>query len=332
MIFPPMKSERKVGKPGAPAVPEAGAREDPEGPAEDLVGEGRGSGTLWLVPTPIGNYDDLSPRAAAVLAAAEVVAAEDTRVTGRLLRHLGLSKPLLSYHEHNERSRARQLVARLKAGARVALVSDAGTPLLSDPGYQLVRGAVDEGVRVVSLPGPCAAVAALAGSGLATHQFLFSGFLPRQAAAREAALVPLRSLPATLLFYEAPHRLLATVASLRAVLGDREAVAAWNLSKSRERFIRGTLSQLAAEFGAWEYVHGEVTLVVAGAAETRGGEAADPARVERAIQTLLDRGMGTGQIRDLLADLLGRARSQLYAQVLAVRRGGAGEQGAEGGE
>src|SRR5436305_1761148 len=225
------------------------------------------SGTLYRVPTPIGNYADLSPRALETLSAAGVIGAEDTRGPAKLLRHFGLSKRMLSFHEHNADRRAGQLLRLLREWTSVAVVSDAGTPLVSDPGFRLVRRAVAEGVEVVSLPGPCAATTALAASGLPTHAFVFLGFPSRTEGKRKRELERWRNFSGTLIFYEAPHRLLSTLDSLREVLGDRPAALGWNLTKSGERYFRGHLSELRAELGGWEYVSGEITLLVAGTEE-----------------------------------------------------------------
>lgn len=220
-------------------------------------------GTLYLVATPIGNLEDVTLRALRVLREVAVIAAEDTRQTRKLLAHHGIATPLVSFHAHNEPARAEQLVARLAADD-VAVVSDAGTPSISDPGESLVRAAIGAGHRVVPIPGPSAVLAALTASGLSAAQFLFVGFLPRTGKARRAAIESLRDEPATLVLYEAPHRLRAALPDLRATLGDRPAAAARELTKLHEEIIRGTLDSLIAHFTATE-PRGEFTLVVAGA-------------------------------------------------------------------
>ncbi len=207
-------------------------------------------GTLLLVAVPIGDPDDLTLRARRLLAEADLVAAEDTRHFATLARHHGIRTRSVSYHDHNEESRTRELLARLAAGARIALVSDAGTPLVSDPGYRLVRAAIDAGITVTSVPGPSAVTAALAASGLPPHPFRFLGFLPRTAAARRAALEAVATDDATQVAFEAPRRLLATVRDALAVLGDRPACLARSLTKPHERYQRGSLSTLAAELAA----------------------------------------------------------------------------------
>jgi len=226
-------------------------------------------GTLYVVATPIGNLGDVSERARAVLADVAAVVAEDTRRTGRLLAHLDVSVPLISNHEHNEASRVPRLLARLAAGEDLALVSDAGTPTISDPGYPLVRAAVEEGVPVVPIPGPCAAVAALTASGLPTDRFLFAGFPPRSKGKRRRWLAELAGERGTLVLYEAPPRLARTCQELAETLGDRQAVLARELTKLHEEFVRGTLHDLAGRYGE-RAPRGEVVLVVAGAGRRPG--------------------------------------------------------------
>jgi 16S rRNA (cytidine1402-2'-O)-methyltransferase len=228
------------------------------------------SAALYLVATPIGNLGDLSERARAVLGAVDLVASEDTRRTGLLLRRLGIRKPQVSFHAFNERRRLAGLLELLERGRDVALVSDAGTPGISDPGYSLVRGAIARGIPVTMVPGPSALVVAVVLSGLPSHSFTFRGFPPRSAAARRRFLAVDRDAPHTLVYYEAPHRLAAFLADARAVLGDREAAVCLELTKRFERIERGRLSALEAAFAA-RPPRGEVTVVVAGAARRRVG-------------------------------------------------------------
>ncbi len=202
------------------------------------------SGTLYLVATPIGNLEDITLRALRVLREVDLIACEDTRHTRKLLARYEISKPTSSYHEHNERERAADLIEKLKAGLNVALVSDAGTPLVSDPGFRLVRDSIDEGITVVPIPGPSALVTALAASGLSTSEFTFAGFLPARRGARRARLAELAPLRSTLVFYEAPHRIKETLADARDVLGNRQSVVARELTKMHEQFIRGALSEI----------------------------------------------------------------------------------------
>lgn len=263
---------------------------------------------------PIGNLDDLSPRAREVLASVSVVAAEDTRHYATLARHHNLSPRATSYHDHNEDGRTRELVARLAAGEDVALVSDAGTPLVSDPGYRLVRAAIDAGSAVTSIPGPSAVMAALAASGLPPHPFRFVGFLPRTSAARRAALEALATDAATLVAFEAPRRLVATLRDALAVLGDRPACLARNLTKPHERWQRGPLSAIIADLEAEDEVRGETTLVVGGATEApvAGAEAEADARL------LLGHGAPMRAVQELLTARHGLSRRAAYALVLRL--------------
>jgi 16S rRNA (cytidine1402-2'-O)-methyltransferase len=273
------------------------------------------SGTLYLVAVPIGNPDDLSSRARAVLAAADVVAAEDTRHFATLARHHGLEVRAVSYHDHNEEARTRELIGRLSAGEDVALVSDAGTPLVSDPGFRLVRAAIEAGVRVTSVPGPSAVTTALAASGLPPHPFRFVGFLPRTSAARRAAFEAHASDPATLVAFEAPRRLVDALRDAFSVLGDRPGCLARNLTKPHERYQRGTLSELIAELDAEGEVRGECTLLIGGASGRIGPseEAVADARL------LLDGGAPARVVQELLVARHGLTKREAYALVLRVR-------------
>ena len=272
-------------------------------------------GTLYLVAVPIGNPDDLSPRARDTLRAADVVAAEDTRHFATLARHHGLPPRALSYHDHNEADRAAELIGRLRAGDDVALVSDAGTPLVSDPGYRLVRAAIDAGIDVTSVPGASALTTALAASGLPPHPFRFVGFLPRTAAARRAALEALARDAATLVAFEAPRRLIDTLRDALAILGDRQACVARNLTKPHERYQRGPLSALLAELDAEGDVRGETTLVIGGAAA-----APDEADAEDDARTLLAAGAPARAVQALLVERRGMSRRAAYDLVLRLRR------------
>jgi 16S rRNA (cytidine1402-2'-O)-methyltransferase len=224
------------------------------------------TGTLYVVATPIGNLEDITVRALRVLKEVDLIACEDTRHTRSLLTRYAIGTPTTSYHEHNERERAAELLERLGAGGRVALVSDAGTPGVSDPGYRLVAGAAERGIPVVPIPGPSAAVAALSVSGLPTDSFLFVGFLPPKRSARRARLEELVSARATLVLYEAPHRIAATLADALDVLGDREAVVGREMTKIHEEFVRGRLSR-ALETLDPSRRRGEFVLVIRGAAD-----------------------------------------------------------------
>jgi 16S rRNA (cytidine1402-2'-O)-methyltransferase len=272
---------------------------------------------LYLVATPIGNLADLSARARTVLAAADRILCEDTRVTGKLLHHLGLDKPLVAYHEHNAEKRRPGLLAELARGAVLALVSDAGTPLVSDPGYKLVRAARDAGIAVHPIPGPSALLAALTASGLPTDRFFFQGFLPTKAGARERAVAELAPLKATLVLFESANRAAEALDALAAGLGEREAVLARELTKRFEAFRRGTLAELADRCRA-EPPRGEVVLVVAGAVDVPA--AMDDAAVDAALAEELA-AHGPSEAAKRVARRSGRARRGLYARALELQRG-----------
>ena len=218
-------------------------------------------GTLYLVATPIGNLEDITHRAIRVLGEVDLIACEDTRHTRKLLTHFGISTRTVSYHEHNERERAEELLARLNSGDSVAVVSDAGTPGISDPGFRLVQLAIENQISVVPVPGASALVNALVASGLPTDEFFFGGFLPSRSGPRRTRLKSLESIPATLLFYEAPHRLAAALRDAAEILGPRRAVVARELTKLHEEIARGTLSELAERYAS-ENVRGEIVLVI----------------------------------------------------------------------
>jgi 16S rRNA (cytidine1402-2'-O)-methyltransferase len=275
---------------------------------------------LYVVATPIGNLDDISLRARAVLAAAAVVAAEDTRRTRQLLAHLGIAPALVALHEHNEAERAGELLDRVAAGAAVALVSDAGTPLISDPGYRLVAAARDRGLPVTAVPGSCAAVAALSIAGLPTDRFHFEGFLPARAAARRARLGTLGLHPDTMVFYESVHRVGESLGDMAAAFGaDRPAFVARELTKLHETAYRGTLAAVrAAVVGDPGGDKGEFTIVVAGAPAAPAG-APELARVVAVLAAELP----AGQVAQLAAKLTGCTRREAYdAALRAGRRDG----------
>jgi 16S rRNA (cytidine1402-2'-O)-methyltransferase len=275
-------------------------------------------GTLQVVATPIGNLADLSPRAQEVLQGADVIAAEDTRRTLQLLQSVGIVRPLISLYEHNEAQRVPQLLARLEAGETVALVSDAGTPLLSDPGFELVRAATRAGFAVHAIPGPSAITTALAVAGLPAQRFCFEGFLPARAGERRAALAALAHEQRTLVFFEAPHRIIATLTDMVAEFGaQREAVVARELTKAHESIYRGTLTQLVALAQADEnFARGEITLVVNGAAAA-DTQSTDPAELQRIVDVLLKE-LPPGRAAALAAQLTGATRAAAYA--LATRK------------
>lgn len=221
---------------------------------------------LYLVATPIGNLEDITLRALRVLREASLIACEDTRHTRRLLDHYNISRPTISYHEHNERERADELTSRLVSGESIALVTDAGTPGISDPAYRIVTAAISAGVTVIPIPGPAAFVAGLIASGLPTDSFFFAGFLPPKTQARRARLAELERITSTLIFYEAPHRVRAALSDAIEVLGDRRAALARELTKLHEEFIRGSLSEILERLASAP-PRGEMTLVIAGASD-----------------------------------------------------------------
>jgi 16S rRNA (cytidine1402-2'-O)-methyltransferase len=218
-------------------------------------------GILYLVATPIGNLADITYRAVQVLRDVDLIACEDTRHTAKLLQHYGISARTLSYHEHNEQSRGGELVQRLQNGENIAVVSDAGTPAINDPGFRIVQTAIEHDIEVVSIPGPSALITALVAAGLPTDEFFFGGFLPVRSTARQNRLRELGAIPSTLIFYEAPHRLAATLADALQVLGDRKAVVARELTKLHEELRRGPLSELKSHF-ANERPRGEIVLLI----------------------------------------------------------------------
>jgi 16S rRNA (cytidine1402-2'-O)-methyltransferase len=273
------------------------------------------SGTLYVVAVPIGNLDDLSPRARTVLAAAAAVAAEDTRHFATLARHHGIGTRAVSYHDHNEHERTPELIGRLRAGDDIALVTDAGMPLISDPGYRLLRAAIDASVPITVVPGPSALTTALAASGLPPHPFRFIGFLPRTSSARRAALGAIATDEATLVGFEAPHRLVATLLDALDVLGDRMACLGRNLTKPHERYDRGSLSQLLERLAAEGEVRGECTFVIAGAG--RGEH--HPADATSDAQLLLRGGAPPRAVQDLLVARHGLSRREAYALVIGLR-------------
>lgn len=275
------------------------------------------AGILHLVATPIGNLEDMTYRAVRVLREADIVAAEDTRRTSQLLRHFEIeAKRLVSYFEGNEAARTEELLAELEGGARVALCSDAGTPGISDPGERLVARAVAAGVRVEVVPGAVAAVVALVASGLSTERFLFLGFPPRKEGARRELFGTLRREAATMIFYEAPDRMAATLGDLAAALGGaRRAAVARELTKLHEEIARGTLDELAARY-AEAGGRGEHTLVVAGASETE--REAAPIDLEAAVRELLASGLGPRDVAARLVPVTGLPRRTIYQLALSL--------------
>ena len=269
-------------------------------------------GVLYVVATPIGNLDDLSPRAAAVLGAVDLIAAEDTRHSKRLLGHIGVHKPMMSLHEHNEAEAATRVIAALEEGRDVALVSDAGTPLISDPGFPLVRACRGRGLTVSPIPGACALVAALSVSGLPTDRFRFEGFLPRSSPARRAKLKALAGEKATLVFYESSHRVLDSLVDMAAELGDeRPAALARELTKQYETLLHGSLSELCDRLTAdADQQRGEFVLVVGGAPHT-SEEDAVPEEVLRLLRMLAEE-LPLKQAAAITARWSGLKKNRLY--------------------
>ena len=272
------------------------------------------AGMLYLVATPIGNLGDLSPRAVETLAGADFIAAEDTRVSVKLLNHFDIKKPLVSYHEHNRAAAGQAILTRLLGGEICALVTDAGTPAISDPGQELVALCAENGVTVQAIPGCCAAIAALAVSGLDTRRFTFEGFLPSGKKERRMALEELTGEARPMVFHEAPHRLRATLADMAEVLGDRPVALCRELTKLHEDTVRTTLAQAAAYYAANE-PRGEYVLVVAGREKQQGPQLTLEQGVERVLR-LREDGMRMKDAVRQVADDTGLSRNDLYDAAL----------------
>jgi 16S rRNA (cytidine1402-2'-O)-methyltransferase len=276
-------------------------------------------GTLYVVATPIGNLADITHRALQVLTKVNLIACEDTRHTRKLLQHYGIATKTVSYHEHNEKQRAEELIEALQKGSDVAVVSDAGTPAISDPGFRLVRAAIENEITVVPVPGASALITALVAAGLPTDEFFFAGFLPSRTGARQSRLRELASIPATLIFYEAPHRLAATLKDAHSILGERDAVVARELTKLHEEVRRGKLSELSEHYSNKE-ARGEIVLIVdkttfAAGVSTFKGELSIVAIVERYEAEGLDH---RAALKKAARDL-GLSRAAAYRQLLAER-------------
>ncbi|MFK7802763.1 MAG: 16S rRNA (cytidine(1402)-2'-O)-methyltransferase [Anaerolineae bacterium] len=269
---------------------------------------------LYLVATPIGNLEDMSFRAIRVLKEVSLIAAEDTRHSGKLLKHFDISTPLTSYHDHSDDSKIEQLIGRLHS-QDVALISDAGTPGLSDPGYRLVKAAIEANIPITPIPGPAAAIAGLVTSGLPTDRFIFLGFLPRQMGKRQAALQDVARLTCTLVLYESPHRLTALLGDVLAVLGDRQVVVCREISKMYEEFWRGSTTA-AAEHFTNEPVRGEVTLIIAGAVEDEI-DWDEPALIQ-ALETAIESGMSKKDAAAHVAAMSGVKKRQIYQLSLKI--------------
>ena len=277
------------------------------------------SGTLYIVATPIGNLEDMTHRAVRILREADLIACEDTRQTRKLLDHYGIKQPTVSYHEHNEAARAEELVNKLIEGRNIALVSDAGMPLVSDPGYRLVSAAIRSGVPVVPIPGASALVAALAASGLPTDSFYFGGFLPIKSGARIRALEALKNEQATLIFYEAPHRIADALADIGKALGSRRVAVARELTKIHEEFLRGTPSEIEAQLRSRPSVKGEITLLIA-RAEGGAEKPADGASLESEVEICMLEGMSRMEALKQVAHQHGLSKREAYRLLEAQKK------------
>jgi 16S rRNA (cytidine1402-2'-O)-methyltransferase len=278
------------------------------------------AGTLYLVSTPIGNLEDITHRAVRLLGEVDVIACEDTRHTKMLLSHYSIGTRTISYHEHNERERATELLEHLQRGLDVAIVSDAGTPGISDPGFRLARLAIENDVRVVPVPGASALITALVASGMPTDEFFFGGFLPARSGARRTRLGELRSIPATLIFYEGPHRIAATLKDAQEILGEREAVVARELTKMHEEIVRGRLSDLAARFSSAESARGEMVLIIDRAViEVEGEKDKAVASVAALVTELENEGLDHRAALKKAARELGISRDEAYRRLVAER-------------
>lgn len=274
---------------------------------------------LYLVATPIGNLEDITMRALRVLKEADLIACEDTRHTGRLLQHFGISKPTISYHEHNERTRAPELVERLIKGERIALVTDAGTPGISDPAYRIVTAALERGIEIVPIPGATALIAALIASGLPTDSFLFAGFLAPKQQARRARLEELQTQRATLVLYEAPHRIRETLADAWEILGDRPAVLARELTKLHEEFLRGSLRELNERLAVQE-PRGELVLVIAGWRADNAAQVVQGSITEQIEQLMRELELSRNEALKQAARLRGISKNEAYQLLLEEKR------------
>jgi 16S rRNA (cytidine1402-2'-O)-methyltransferase len=264
---------------------------------------------LYLIATPIGNLEDMTIRGLRLLREVDVIACEDTRHTQRLLEHYAIPTPCVSYHEHNEAARAEQLVERIVGGQSVAVVSDAGTPLISDPGYRVVQAAVEAGITVIPVPGASAVLAALAASGLATDAFCYAGFLPPKQGQRRKALETWGAVEATLIFYEAPHRILEALADVALVLGDRQIVLARELTKLHEEFVRGRVSEVIATLSQRAAQKGEMTLLISREKAAVGEELP----LAEAVRRLVSGGMDRMEAIKKIAKERGIAKREVYA-------------------
>ena len=270
---------------------------------------------MYIVASPIGNLEDITLRALRILKEVDLIAAEDTRHTKKLLVHYGIATPLTSYHQHNENAKSASLVQRLSSGCRVALISDAGTPIVSDPGFRLVQGAIQAGIPVVPIPGPSALTAILSACGLPSERFVFEGFLPARKTERRERLRELREEQRTLVFYEAPHRVKESLQDLLEILGDRQVVLGREMTKLHEEFIRGSVSELAAQAKTKEW-RGEMTLVVRGAIGDRVSKTDRDRDLRSEIKKLRKEGMRVKEIAELLGERFFLSKREVYRLAL----------------
>jgi 16S rRNA (cytidine1402-2'-O)-methyltransferase len=274
-------------------------------------------GTLYLVATPIGHLADITHRALQVLNDVDLIACEDTRHTHKLLNHYGITTKTISYHEHNEQQRATELIDRLKQGTNIALVSDAGTPSISDPGFRLVRAAIENDIPIVPIPGPSALITALIAAGLPTDEFFFAGFLPARANARRTRLSEVQSVPGTLIFYEAPHRLAETLKDAYEILGEREAVVARELTKLHEEIRRGRLSELTADYADRTDIRGEIVLLID--RNVIGAAATQTVSVATLVNQYEQDGLDHRAALKKAARELGLSRGEAYRKLLSEK-------------
>jgi len=274
------------------------------------------TGTLYIIATPIGNLEDMTYRAVRILGEVDLIAAEDTRHSLKLLNHFNISKPLTSYFDHNQQLKGERILSTLLQGKSVALISNAGTPCVSDPGYHLVRDAVAAGIPVIPIPGPCAAVTALSASGLPSDIFTFAGFPPSRQGKRRSFLAGMAGLPGTLMLYEAPHRLEDSLRDMREVLGERQIVVARELTKIYEEFIRGTVSEVMAVV-ARDKVRGEVVILVAPGEPVE--QAAEP--LDEVLRRLLDdEDLSVKDAARKAAEITGVSRSEAYSEAIRLKK------------
>jgi 16S rRNA (cytidine1402-2'-O)-methyltransferase len=277
------------------------------------------TGTLYLVSTPIGNLEDMTQRGIRLLGEVDVIACEDTRHTRKLLTHYGIGTRTISYHDHNERERAAELLGQLKSGANVAVVSDAGTPGINDPGFRLAQLAIANDIKVVPVPGASALIAALVASGLPSDEFFFGGFLPARSGARRSSLAELRSLPATLIFYEAPHRIAATLKDALEILGEREAAVARELTKIHEEVVRGRLSELVVRFSLADSARGEMVLIIDRQTIPTVGETQETSSIAALVAEFEKAGLDHRAALKKAAKQLALSRDEAYRRLVAEK-------------